>query len=187
MALRSEKAAHEAADRALREANSVIGDLRTKLGHIALARDEALEAARRAEAARALLASELDIVNSRLAVEVAARARAERLAATLAPPEPVAVVSEIVAPVSTGPAMAAAQQAVPRRRGRPPKSASAVIAPPPAEDAPPAVPRRRGRPPKDKSLLPPEQPKRKPGRPRIEREPEPVKWWLPKGGRSKAN
>ena len=53
-------------------------------------------------------------------------------------------------------------------------------------EAVPATPRRRGRPPKDKSLLPPEQPKRKPGRPRIEREPEPVKWWLTKVTRSKA-
>ena len=59
MALRSERAAHEAADRALREANATIQDLRTKLGHIALARDEATEAARRAEAARALLATAL--------------------------------------------------------------------------------------------------------------------------------
>ena len=190
MALRSERAAHEAADRALREATATIQDLRTKLGHIALARDEAAESARRAETARALLANELDIVNSRLAVEVSARARAERLVAQLAPPKP-AIAEPSASPEA---AMAAAVQAAPRRRGRPPKSAAVAdntlaapetTNPPAAEDAPPAAPRRRGRPPKDKSLLPPDQPKRKPGRPRIEREPEPVKWWLPKGARSK--
>jgi hypothetical protein len=176
MALRAERAGHEAADRALREAQTTIQDLRTKLGHVALARDEAIETAKRAEMARAALANELDTINGRLAAEVSARARAERMVAQLAPPEP-----EIV----HEPVVLVAPQVAPRRRGRPPKSAAAA-APPADETDTPALPRRRGRPPKDKSLDAAEAPKRKPGRPRIEREPEPVKWWLPKGARSKA-
>lgn len=176
-ALRGERSTREAAERALREAQGTIQDLRTKLGHIALARDEAIETAKRAEMTRAALANELDVVQGRLAIEVSARARAERLAAQLAPPEPIGL-SETVVVIEPQPA--------PRRRGRPPKSAGAV-APPTDETETPAAPRRRGRPPKDHSLAAAEQPKRKPGRPRIEREPEPVKWWLPKGSRAKAD
>ncbi len=146
-ALRLERSAHEAAERSLREAQTVIQDLRTKLGHISMARDEAIEAAKRADASRAALASELDALNFRLANEVSGRARAERAAQSLG-----AVVEE------------------------------APPAPPPAE----VPPRRRGRPPKNEVRPVVEVvPKRKPGRPRIERELEPIKWWLPKHGKSK--
>lgn len=146
--LRLERTAHEAAERALREAQSVIQDLRTKLGHISMARDEAIEAARRADASRAALASELDTLKFRLATEVSGRARAERAAQSLGLP----------VEAETPPAPPAE---APRRRGRPPKAEARPVAEP--------------------------APKRKPGRPRIEREPEPVKWWLPKrgGGKSK--
>ncbi len=175
MSLRAAVAGREAAERGLREAQTTIQDLRTKLGHVALGRDEAIETAKRAEMARAALAHELDTVNGRLAAEVSARARAERLLAQLTPPEPIAVSAPVVA-IETPPS--------PRRRGRPPKAAAA---PPADENDTPAAPRRRGRPPKDKSIATAatEVPKRKPGRPRIEREPEPVKWWLPKGSRAK--
>lgn len=146
-ALQRERVAHDAAERQLREAQATIQDLRTKLGHIAIARDEALEAARRAEAARAALAHEIDVLNSRLAAEVAARAKAERAAGPGFAPEP--------APVPPGAA-------------EPPKT------------------RRRGRPPKTDATASQAAPKRKPGRPRVEKEPEPIKWWLPKSGRSRA-
>lgn len=150
-ALRLERTAHEAAERALREGHATILDLRTKLGHISMARDEAMEAARRAEARAAATASELDALKFRLANEVSGRARAERAAQTLG----VAVPADPAAPTSMP-----TETPPPRRRGRPPKTATA-----PVENA---------------------APKRKPGRPRIEREPEPVKWWLTKRGRPKA-
>ena len=190
-ALRAERAAHEAAERALREAQVMIQDLRTKLGHLSMARDEALETARRAEATHAALAHEVDTLNFRLAAEVAARARAERAAQLAEPPTPVVEViaepppaMEPMAPRRRGrPAkvrVAAEESAVdagaatPARRGRPPKAARPEL----AADAEPAVKRGRGRPPKVVDVT--AAPKRRPGRPRIEREPEPVKWWLPK-------
>ena len=186
-ALRTERSAHDTAERRLKDAETTIGDLRTKLGHIALARDEAIETAKRAEAARAVLAHELDTVNFRLAGEVSARARAERMAAQLSPGVPLDF-------ADPKPVVTATPPQAPRRRGRPPKVRADAPAEP-AEPGTPAPPRRRGRPPKDRSLAPMTAtptgatttgaPKRKPGRPRIEREPEPVKWWLPKPGRGK--
>jgi hypothetical protein len=214
VAMRAGKAQQEAAERALKEARDTIQDLRTKLGHIALARDEALEVAKRAEMARAALAHELDVMAGRLAVEVSARARAERLAAQVAPeepaPEPVAAVelapwevdpNEEPPPPKRGrgrprkgdapapaPALIEGEDAPVRRgRGRPRKVASeATAAAEPSGDEIPA-PRKRGRPPGAATLAKADQPKRKPGRPRIEREPEPVKWWVNKKPRGKAD
>ena len=48
--LREERAAREHAEQALHAAQAIIRDLQTKLGHAVLARDEALEAVRAAEA-----------------------------------------------------------------------------------------------------------------------------------------
>ena len=158
-ALRLERNAHEAAERALREAQTTIQDLRTKLGHISMARDEAIEAAKRAEASRSAVASELDTFRGRLANEVSGRARAERAAQKLAPLEP--------EPVAAPAAPAEATDAPAKRgRGRPPKAETLARAAAAAK-APEA--------------------KRKPGRPRIEREPEPVNWWTPKRGKSKSS
>lgn len=112
-ALRLERNAHEAAERSLREALATIQDLRTKLGHISMARDEAMEAAKRAEASRAATESELDALKFRLATEVSGRARAERAAQSLGMP-----VADSPAAVPTPPTADAA----PRRRGRPPKN-----------------------------------------------------------------
>jgi hypothetical protein len=161
-----------------------------------MARDEALETARRAEATHAALAHEVDTLNFRLAAEVAARARAERAAQLVEPP--VAVVEVIAEPPPPPPPMAPRRRgrpakvlvaaedgavdagavdagtAMPARRGRPPKAAQPEL----AADGEPAVKRGRGRPPKVDGVT--AAPKRRPGRPRIEREPEPVKWWLPK-------
>ena len=74
------------------------------------------------------------------------------------------------------------EEPAPRRRGRPRKvvAASDLVDVAVDGDAVVPVPRKRGRPPKAASVGGVEQPKRKPGRPRIEREPEPVKWWLSK-------
>jgi hypothetical protein len=138
--VRAEKAAREKAERALKEMQEAVQDLRTKLGLVALARDEAIEAARRAEASRAALAQELETVRVQLSAEVSARARAERVAQRSEPLE---------------------------------------MAPPPSPPAEPAARRGPGRPRKADTALA-AAPKRKPGRPRVEREPEPVKWWLPK-------
>lgn len=151
-ALRAERAAREKAERALREAQEAVRDLRTKLGHIALARDEATEDARRAEASRAMLAQELETVRAQLSSEVYARARAER----------------------------AVQQMEPAATEPPP--IAAAPAPQPAD--PPAAKRGRGRPRKVDATAAADAratlPKRKPGRPRVEKEPEPIKWWVPK-------
>jgi hypothetical protein len=149
-ALRAERGAREKAERAMKEAVDVARDLRTKLGHIALARDEAIETARRAEASRAALLQELETVRAQLSAEVSARARAERAAqrVEIAQPEP--------APPTARPTPAEPEEpAAKRGRGRPRKA------------APTAEPRVAA-------------PKRKPGRPRVEKEPEPIKWWVPK-------
>ena len=122
---------------------------------------------------RNLFNSKLDKQINRL--KEAARAKAERRADQIAPieiaPEPVVV--EASAPV---------EEAAPRRRGRPRKvvAASDVVDVAVDGEAVVQAPRKRGRPPKAASVGGVEQPKRKPGRPRIEREPEPVKWWLSK-------
>jgi len=150
-ALRAERSAREKAERAMKEAVDVARDLRTKLGHIALARDEAIESARRAEASRAALAQQLETVRAQLSAEVSARARAERAAQRAETPEP-APVPATPQPVQAVPA----EPDTPKRgRGRPRKVAS---------DAEPRA----------------ATVKRKPGRPRVEKEPEPIKWWVPK-------
>jgi hypothetical protein len=74
-ALAAEREAREAAERALAEAQAVIHELQTKLGHAALAREELRAAAQRADAARqaaeTALAAERD---ARLAAEDAVKA-----------------------------------------------------------------------------------------------------------------
>jgi len=157
--LRAEKGAREKAERALRDANATIQDLRTKLGHIALARDEAIEAARRAEASRAAAVQELEAVQARLSDEASARAQAERRADRLDPPTPSPKAKAVKTP-----------------------AAPASL---PSADAAPAAPKRRGRPPKAETLARAALPKRPVGRPRKEKEPEPIKWWVPKPGKAK--
>jgi hypothetical protein len=74
-ALGAEREAREAADRSLAEAQAVIRELQTKLGHASLAREELRAAVQRADAARqaaeAALAPERD---ARLAAEEAVKA-----------------------------------------------------------------------------------------------------------------
>jgi len=75
--LRAEREARERAERALSEAQAVIRDLQTKLGHTGLARDEALDAARRAEADRPAVEHALQMAEAALQVERRARETAE--------------------------------------------------------------------------------------------------------------
>jgi hypothetical protein len=76
-ALKNERAARENAERSLSEAQATIHDVQTKLGHLGLARDEAITAARHAEAARLALQQALDEALATLAAERQARQKAE--------------------------------------------------------------------------------------------------------------
>ena len=76
-ALRAEREARERAERALSEAQALIRDLQTKLGHTGLARDEALDAARRAEADRPAVEHALQVAEAALQAERRARETAE--------------------------------------------------------------------------------------------------------------
>ena len=145
--LRAERAAREKAERMTKDAQEAVQNLRRKLGQFALARDEAVEEARRAEASQAALMHELGTVRAQLSVEASARARAERVGLMVDAPKPAEP-----APVS---AQLEVQPTAKRGRGRPSKVATSA----PTQHM--AV-------------------KRKPGRPRVEKEPEPVKWWVPK-------
>ncbi|WP_264715573.1 hypothetical protein [Limobrevibacterium gyesilva] len=71
-ALKAEREARERAERSLQEAQAAIHDLRTKLGHAVLARDEARDAAHRAE-------SDRRAVEFALAAERDARVKAEKV------------------------------------------------------------------------------------------------------------
>ncbi len=166
-ALRGEKSAREVAERALREAQATIQDLRIKLGHVALARDEAIETARRAEAARSAFAQELQAVQTRLSIEVSARARAERAAQSL-PPLPEALPPpEIIA-------RAVPEAAPAKRRGRRTNAEIAAAAAALVATPVPAVAKRGpGRPRKERP-------------PVVEAEPEPIQWWLPKFAKGKS-
>lgn len=76
-ALRTERDARERAERALIEAQATIRDLQTKVGHAGLARDEASDAAHRAEAERHALEHALELAESALQTERLARETAE--------------------------------------------------------------------------------------------------------------
>jgi hypothetical protein len=76
-ALRAERDARERAERALSEAQGVIRDLQTKLGHAGLARDEASDTARRADAEKHALEHALEMAESALQAERRARETAE--------------------------------------------------------------------------------------------------------------
>lgn len=117
-ALRLEREARGRAERSLAEAQAMIHDLQTKLGHAALARDEARGAVRQAEIDRQAVESEL--VTERDAREQAeadrARAYASRDAAVQRMQDmrsaalvhvPVAKVTVVAAPVVVAPVVAA--------------------------------------------------------------------------------
>lgn len=163
--IRSQAIAVERAERALSDAQNAIRDLRTKLAHERLARDEASQAIRRIESERDAALGEAQTLRTELAVERVGREKLEqelrrvleaRQAAKLGPdglprrrgrPPKVRVPVVELAPLvddeaaligDVAPIDAAAPVVVPRKRGRPRK----VV----VEGAEPIVPRKRGRP-----------------------------------------
>jgi membrane protein involved in colicin uptake len=76
-AIRSEATAKERAERLLAEAQAMIRDLQTKLGHERLAKDEALETVRRLETEARVAALAQETAEAELAAERLARRNAE--------------------------------------------------------------------------------------------------------------
>jgi hypothetical protein len=76
-AIRSEATAKERAERLLEEAQAMIRDLKTKLGHEHLAKDEALETVRRLETETGVAVQALESAGVELAAERLARCNAE--------------------------------------------------------------------------------------------------------------
>lgn len=138
--IRSQSIAVERAERALADAQNAIRDLRTKLAHERLAKDEATQAVRRVETERDGALGEVQTLRTELAVERVGREKLE---------QELRRVLEARQAAKLGP------DGLPRRRGRPPKVRVPVLelAPPvgdalaPVDDAAPVVvPRKRGRP-----------------------------------------
>jgi len=152
--IRSQAISVERAERAVADAQNAIRDLRTKLAHERLAKDEGMQTVRRVEAERDSALSEVQTLRTELAVERVGREKLEqelrrvleaRQAAKLGPdglprrrgrPPKVRVPEVEVAPLVAGDATALV---VPRKRGRPRK----VLV---ESTEPVAVPRKRGRP-----------------------------------------
>lgn len=127
-----ERAGRERAERGLAHAQAVLRDLQTKLAHAELARSEAVEQAR--------------VLQERIAaLRVAQREQHERAQVEL----------------------------LTERRAR--QAAEAALQ---AARAPADAPRKRGRPPKSATLAPRVAVAKKPAAPRPAREPKPVRWWI---------
>jgi hypothetical protein len=199
--IRSQAVATERAERALNDAQTAIRDLRTKLAHERMAKDEAFQAVHRLEAERDAALATVQTMRVDLATERVGREKLEqelrkaveaRNAAETAqqlPRRPRGRPRKIVAPVDP--------LAPPRKRGRPRKVVAVMTEPPaqpsypvePGQFIQPIQPRKRGRPRKvqvDEQAaldLPTANAPVSVGRPRKVREPKPVKWWL-KGWKS---
>lgn len=166
--IRSQAIAVERAERALNDAQIAIRDLRTKLAHERLARDEASQAIRRAETERDSALGEVQTLRTELAVERVGREKLEH---------ELRRVLEARAAAKLGP------DGLPRRRGRPPKVRlpEVTIAPIAADGVAAVVlPKKRGRPRKVVvEGTEPVAPPRKRGRPRkivpVSTEPPPPK------------
>lgn len=162
--IRSQAVATERAERALTEAQATIRDLRTKLAHERMAKEEAYGALQRVEVERdaataAVQALRMEVATERvgkekLGVELR-EAQEKRRAAEALPPRPRGRPRKVVDAAPIDPL------APPRKRGRPRKI---VVA---APEDPLALPRKRGRPRKvvAVSTEPPAAPKKR-GRPR---------------------
>jgi AT hook motif len=196
--IRSQAVATERAERSLNEAQATIRDLRTKLAHERMAKDEAFAALRRVEAERdaaltAAQASRMELATERVGREkielelrkaLDARQAAEdrQLIPRRPRGRPPKVLVETFGPIEP-----------PRKRGRPRKIVAEGLEPiaaPKKRGRPPKVrvesmapPRPRGRP---RKVIPDEQAElglvaentpRRVGRPPKVREPKPVKWW----------
>lgn len=147
-ALAAEIATRERTERALQEAQAAVHDLRTKLGHADLARQEAVEALRREREATEERQAELQEAQAQVAAAQEAREVAERALEELR--------EELAKPVEPVPAPVA-----PARRGRKPRAETAAVAEP---SEPATKPRKVGRP-RMKAAAP-------------AREPKPIRWWL---------
>lgn len=204
--IRSQAVATERAERALNDAQAAIRDLRTKLAHERMAKEEAFQTVRRLETERDGALSTLQTMRVDLATERVGREKLEqelrravdaRHAAETAqqmPRRPRGRPRKVVVPIDP--------LAPPRKRGRPRKVvalptdvATAMPTDVPTvvtasvTTEPPPQPRKRGRPRKVQVVeqaaldLPTADAPRRVGRPRKVREPKPVKWWL-KGWKS---
>jgi hypothetical protein len=212
--IRLQAAATERAERSLNEAQATIRDLRTKLAHERMAKDEAFMALRRLEGERDAAVSATQAMRMDLATERVGREKIEQElrkaqdarhaaeAMQLVPRRPRGRPPKIH--VETTDPTAAPPMLVPKKRGRPRKIVAEVMGPivapkkrgrPPKvrveSTEPPRVPRPRGRPRKVVATeqselgLVLEKPARRVGRPPKVREPKPVKWWT-SGWKSKA-
>jgi len=196
--IRSQAVATERAERALNEAQATIRDLRTKLAHERMAKDEAFQMVRRLEAERDAAAAAMQALRMEVATERVGR---EKLGQELRQAQEARRVAEgltqrvprprgrprkvVVAPLPTDPLagdlpgmpLAGDLPVMPRKRGRPRKVVAVTTEPPP-------VPRKRGRPRKVQVVeqaaldLPTTNAPGRVGRPRKVREPKPVKWWV---------
>jgi hypothetical protein len=177
--IRSQAVATERAERALTETQATIRDLRTKLAHERMAKEEAYAALQRVEVERDAAVSAVQTLRMEVATERVGReklslelreAQERRRAAEALPPRPRGRPRKEVVAVPVDPL------AMPRKRGRPRKVVVAVAADPlavshdvvvatPADAV--AMPRKRGRPRKVVAVAmdPPATP-RKRGRPR---------------------
>jgi len=148
-ALTAEIATRERAERGLQEAQAMVHDLQTKLGHADLARQEAVEALRRERETAVALRVALQQVEDQLAVARQAQEGAERALAD--PRERQAMPPDEAADVPPRP-----------RRGRKPRAETLAA----ADSGAPKLPTRKavGRPRSTESAA--------------AREPKPIRWWL---------
>ena len=147
-ALAAEIATRERAERSLAEAQAAVHDLRTKLGHADLARQEAVEALRREREASDVLRASLQEAQDQVTTARRAQEAAERALADWQEPQ------------ATRPDEVADEPPRPRR-GRKPRALIQAAVEAVATDQP-----RRG----------PGRPRKTDPKP--VREPKPIRWWL---------
>ncbi len=180
--IRSQAVATERAERALNDAQVSIRDLRTKLAHERMAKEEAFQTVRRLEAERDAALSSLQTMRMDLATERVGREKLEQELRKAVDARQAAEAGQLVPrrprgrPRKVVVAAPADPLALPRKRGRPRKVVAVSTEPPPP-------PRKRGRPRKVQVAeqtaldLPTTDAPRRVGRPPKVREPKPVKWW----------
>ena len=155
-ALASEIATRDRIERSLAEAQAMVHDLQTKLGHADLARQEAVEVLRREREATAALRASLQEVEAQVTAARQAQETAERALADLR--ERQATLVDDVAEEPPRP-----------RRGRKPRTEAAATT---DLAAAPATPRKGPGRPRSTEAAP-------------AREPKPIRWWLTPRGKKK--
>jgi hypothetical protein len=165
--IRSQAVATERAERALADAQATIRDLRTKLAHERMAKEEAYGALQRVEVERDAATHAVQTLRMEVATERVGKeklgvelreAQEKRRAAEAMPPRPRGRPRKVVDAASVDPL------ALPRKRGRPRK----VVVVAPVDPLAMPLPRKRGRPRKEVVVAPvdPLAMPRKRGRPR---------------------